>query len=161
MAAAIEAGEIFTLLLFLLEAGYSARSGSDYASILDGLLALPGVEIDAEVEQRAVDAQRELARTGHHRLPPVDLLVAAIAARHGLGILHYDADYDVLSKHKTYIPRIRERLVGPARIDRLTARRPRVAGGFRALMRNATSQEVGECGADADPLRRCARRSHR
>jgi predicted nucleic acid-binding protein len=99
VATAIEAGEIFTCLPFLLEAGYSARSGSDYASILDGLLALPGVEIDAEVERRAVNAQGELARIGHHRLPPVDLLIAALAARHGLGILHYDADYDALSKH--------------------------------------------------------------
>ena len=98
VAAAIEAGEIFTCLPFLLEAGYSARSGGEYASILDGLLALPRVEIDSEVERHAVDAQRQLARVGHHRLPPVDVLSAAIAARHGLGVLHYDADYDILSR---------------------------------------------------------------
>jgi predicted nucleic acid-binding protein len=98
VAAAIEAGEIFTCLPFLLEAGYSARSGGEYTSILDGLLALPRVEVDPEVERHAVDAQRQLARVGHHRLPPVDVLLAAIATRHGLGILHYDADYDILAR---------------------------------------------------------------
>ena len=42
---------------------------------MDGLLALPHFPIDGEVE-RALEAQRQLARAGHHRLPPVDLLVA-------------------------------------------------------------------------------------
>jgi len=98
VAEALEAGEIFTCLPFLLEAGYSARSGGDYAGMLSGLLSLPRVEIDADVEQLALDAQRNLARIGHHRMPPVDVLLAAIAARHGLGVLHYDADYDVLAR---------------------------------------------------------------
>ena len=61
-------------------------------------MALPRFHIDEGVEQRAVDAQRQLARIGHHRLPPVDLLVAAIADRHRLGILHYDRDYDLLAE---------------------------------------------------------------
>ena len=98
VAAAVEAGEVFTCVPFLLEAGYSARSSDDYGLILDRLLALPRVEIDLEVERRALEAQRQLARLGHHRLPPVDLLMGSLADRHGLGILHYDADYDVLSR---------------------------------------------------------------
>ena len=61
-------------------------------------LALPRFPVDHDVEQRALDAQRQLARVGHHRLPPVDLLVAAVADRHGLGVLHYDGDYDVLAE---------------------------------------------------------------
>ena len=44
------------------------------------------------------DAQRQLARVGHHRLPPVDLLIAALADRYQLGVLHYDHDYDVLTE---------------------------------------------------------------
>ena len=31
-----------------------------------------------------------LARAGHSRLPPIALLVAALADRHGVGVLHYD-----------------------------------------------------------------------
>jgi hypothetical protein len=45
-----------------------------------------------------VDAQRQLARRGHHRVPPIDLLVAALADRNQLGIVHYDGDYDLISE---------------------------------------------------------------
>jgi predicted nucleic acid-binding protein len=31
-------------------------------------------------------------------LPPVHLLIAALADRHGLGILRYDHDYDVIAE---------------------------------------------------------------
>ena len=30
-----------------------------------------------------------------------DLLVAALADQHGLGVLHYDADFDTLAGHTT------------------------------------------------------------
>lgn len=96
IAFALEAGHIGACLPFLLEAGYSARSADDHDELIEELLALPQVQIDEETEQRAVDAQRQLARAGHHRLPPVDLILAAIADRHGIGVLHYDADFDVL-----------------------------------------------------------------
>ena len=98
IADALEAGRIATCLPFLLEAGYSARTAREHDELLAELLALPHFRIDQEVAQRAVDAQRQLARVGHHRLPPVDLLVASIADRHGLGVLHYDRDYDLLAE---------------------------------------------------------------
>jgi predicted nucleic acid-binding protein len=92
------AAGLATCLPFLLEAGCSARNARDHAELLDELLALPHFPVDEAVEQRAIDAQRQLARAGHHRLPPVDLLVAAIADRHRLGVLHYDRDYDLLAE---------------------------------------------------------------
>jgi predicted nucleic acid-binding protein len=98
IADAIEAGRIATCLPFLLEAGYSARSARDHDALLAELLALPHFAIDSDVERSALDAQRQLARAGHHRLPPVDVLVAALAARCELGVLHYDHDYDVLAE---------------------------------------------------------------
>ena len=98
IADALEAGRIATCLPFLLEAGYSARTARDHNELLAELLALPHFHIDEEVERRAVDAQRQLARIGHPRLPPVDLIVAAIADRHGLGVLHYDRDYDLVAE---------------------------------------------------------------
>jgi predicted nucleic acid-binding protein len=48
------------------------------------------------VEDRALAAQRQLARAGHHRVPPIDLVIAALADHHGVGVLHYDRHYDVL-----------------------------------------------------------------
>jgi predicted nucleic acid-binding protein len=97
IADAIEAGRIATCLPFLLEAGYSARNARDHDAVLAELLALPHFSIDTDVERGALDAQRQLARIGHHRLPPVDLLVAALADRYELGVLHYDRDYDLLA----------------------------------------------------------------
>jgi predicted nucleic acid-binding protein len=98
IADALQAGRIATSLPFLLEAGYSARNAKDHDQLLTELLALPRFAIDGTVEQRALEGQRQLARVGHHRLPPVDLFVAAIADRHGLGVLHYDRDYDVIGE---------------------------------------------------------------
>ena len=97
VAEAIESGRIVACLPFVLEAGYSARAAADHRELIDDLLALPWAAIDETVERRAVDAQRQLARTGHHRMPPVDLLLAALAERHQLGILHYDRDYDLIA----------------------------------------------------------------
>jgi predicted nucleic acid-binding protein len=98
LADAFEAGRVATCAPFLLEAGYSARNAREHDELLRELLGLPHVSTDEVVEQHAVAAQRQLARVGHHRLPPVDLLVAAIADRHRLGVLHYDRDYDVIAE---------------------------------------------------------------
>jgi predicted nucleic acid-binding protein len=87
---------IAVCLPFLLEAGYSARSGNDHEELLDELGSIEVMPIGPEVELRALDAQAQLARVGHHRIPPVDIIIAALADRHSCGVLHYDADYDVL-----------------------------------------------------------------
>jgi predicted nucleic acid-binding protein len=81
---------------FILEAGYSARSGDDHREITGELTGLPFLAIDEEIEKRALDAQAQLARVGHHRLPVVDLLLAAIADHHEIGVLHYDGDFEVI-----------------------------------------------------------------
>lgn len=94
----LEQGRIATCLPFLLEAGYSARNGREHTTLMEELLALPQITIDDRVEARAIDAQRQLARVGHHRLPPIDAILASIADIHQLGILHYDGDYDLLNE---------------------------------------------------------------
>ncbi len=84
-------------LPFLLEAGYSARSGHERSAMMADLERLPRVEIDKDVEAVALDAQRELADIGHHRLAPADVMIAACAHLAGMGVLHYDGDYDLLA----------------------------------------------------------------
>lgn len=91
--------QLVTCLPFLLEAGYSARSGADHAAMMADLALLPRVEVDREIERTATAAQRELAEIGHHRIAPADLVIAACAHTAGLGVLHYDGDYDLLAKH--------------------------------------------------------------
>jgi predicted nucleic acid-binding protein len=80
-----------------LETGCSARSELDHDELLRELEGLPHLEIDAAIERRTLDAQAQLARAGHHRLPPVDLMLAAVADRHQMDVLHYDADYDLIA----------------------------------------------------------------
>lgn len=89
---------IVACLPFMLEAGYSARSGDGHNDLFDELASLDFLPVSLEVERRALDAQAQLARVGHHRVPPVDLLIAALADCHGVGVLHYDGDYDVLNE---------------------------------------------------------------
>lgn len=98
IASLLDEGRIVTCLPFLLEAGYSARSARGHAELLDELQALPFVRIDERVERRALEAQHQLARAGHHRLPPVDLITAALADVHEMGILHYDNDYEIVAE---------------------------------------------------------------
>lgn len=98
VAAWMDARELATCLPFLLEAGYSARSGTHRESMMDDLNRLPRIQIAPRIERRARAAQGELAKTGHHRLPPVDLILAACAEEAGAGVLHYDRDYDILAQ---------------------------------------------------------------
>ena len=86
-------------LPFLLEAGYSARSAADRQAMMSDLEPLPRVVVDREVERLALHAQRELAELGHHRLPPLDLIIAACAHRAEAGVLHYDRDFDLIAAH--------------------------------------------------------------
>lgn len=85
-----------TCIPFLLEAGYSANTKQEYRLNMGRLEQLPKVLIDREVERMAQGAQRELAKSGHHRLSPNDLIIAACAAAVNGGVLHYDRDYDLI-----------------------------------------------------------------
>jgi predicted nucleic acid-binding protein len=96
----IEEGQLGTCLPFLLEAGYSAQTTEDHRITMARLERLPHVPIDEEVEDSAQRAQHELAKAGHHRLAPIDLIIAACAdGAHGGGVLHYDRDYDLILEH--------------------------------------------------------------
>jgi predicted nucleic acid-binding protein len=99
----LDAQELGTCLPFLLEAGYSARSGAERAQMMSDLARLPRVEIDRDVEQAALEAQRELADIGHHRLAPADVIIAACAHIAGAGVLHYDSDYDILTERTSLV----------------------------------------------------------
>ena len=92
-------GELTTCLPFLLEASYSARTAADMRKVRARLDVLPHVAADSEVERLALIAQAQLADVGHHRLSPIDIMIAACAHRAGGGVLHYDRDYDLIAAH--------------------------------------------------------------
>src|SRR5689334_16704376 len=55
----VEERRLAACLPFLLEAGYSARSGSDHRKLLRRLEQLPRLPVDDAVERAALDAQYE------------------------------------------------------------------------------------------------------
>jgi predicted nucleic acid-binding protein len=111
-ASAMEADELGVTLPFLLEAGFSARTALEHNEIMGDLMALQQAKITPSVEGLALDAQADLARVGHHRLRPADILIAACAHEAGAGVLHYDRDYDVLREHTRL--RFRSEWLAPA-----------------------------------------------
>lgn len=93
------ARELATCLPFLLEAGYSAKAATDHRAMMDDFdLLYPRVKLTVATEERVVRAQGELAARGHHRLSPIDLMIAACAHEAGYGVLHYDRDYDRIAE---------------------------------------------------------------
>jgi predicted nucleic acid-binding protein len=96
LAEATDSGRVVVCLPFLLEAGFTAQNAEEHRLMMATLLGLPRVHLDPRAETVAVEAQRQLARVGHHRIPPADLMLAALADAHELGVLHYDHHYDLI-----------------------------------------------------------------
>jgi predicted nucleic acid-binding protein len=82
-----------------LEVLVSARSASDARELERDLDAFPRARMDATTFTAARATLRELAALGAHRLPIPDVLIAACAQQHGLGVLHLDRHFDLLSEH--------------------------------------------------------------
>ena len=95
------AGLVGVTDMIVMELLYSARDVADYTQIegdLDGC-AFYRVEPQDWDEGRRV--WRELLSRGsgpqHRQVGHQDLLTAAVAARHGLTIVHYDEDFDLIA----------------------------------------------------------------
>jgi len=95
----VRRGLVATCSIVDLEVLYSARSPAHYgATRADRALALELLPIEQPVLDRAVEVQAALAERGEHRgasLP--DLVIAAVAERARVTLLHYDADYDLVA----------------------------------------------------------------
>lgn len=97
----IERGLVRAATVTLLEIGYSARDPHDLRA---GLREPPVASMPVEyatpaAEDRAIEVLTLLADRGHHRAPSVpDLLIAAIAERAGLVVLHQDKDFDLIAQ---------------------------------------------------------------
>jgi len=89
-------GELAVCAAAMLEILVSARNRSDWVQMRDELGTLPRVEPADSIN--AVDLQATLADRGQHRTPIIDVMIAATAAEHGLTVLHYDRDFERLSK---------------------------------------------------------------
>lgn len=80
-----------------LEVGYSARTADEWDRLLEALAVFEPVETTAAHVQRALQVQRLLAARSQRGRKIPDLLVAAAAEALDIGVLHYDADFDLIA----------------------------------------------------------------
>ena len=96
----IEAGLVATCGVIECEVGWATRSGAEFDLVRSD--REHGYEWLATHDQdwrRALDVQGILWRTGRVRAVGFpDLLVAAVAEREQVTILHYDSDYDLIAQ---------------------------------------------------------------
>ena len=98
LAPIVEAGEAATCSIVDLEVLYSVRNFEEHRRTRRRRsLAYTKVALTEGVFDRAMDVQGELSKSGRHRVPIPDLLIAAAAEKGGLTVLHYDSDYDVIA----------------------------------------------------------------
>jgi Predicted nucleic acid-binding protein, contains PIN domain len=77
-----------------LEAGYSARSATEWDGLAAALEIFELIPTTADHILRARQVQRLLAAKHQRGRKIPDLLIAAAAEARGLTVLHYDADFD-------------------------------------------------------------------
>jgi predicted nucleic acid-binding protein len=80
-----------------LERGFSARSGTEWDALVGGLSPFPLVEVRGSDLVEALAVQRRLAAKGQRGRKLPDLIIAAIAHRLELTVLHYDADFELIA----------------------------------------------------------------
>ena len=95
----LTAGRLATCGTTTLEVLFGARTAADHARLMAAMDEayewLPTEDIDFRA---AASVQSELAARGQLRAVPIpDLLIAAVAARHRVAVLHYDADFEIIS----------------------------------------------------------------
>ncbi len=90
-------GLLSTCAVIEYEMIFGARTKTDASRIRVSLRGFDYVPCNDEEHERALWLQREALRRGFHRaLSLSDLLIAAVAQRHGLTVLHYDGDFDMI-----------------------------------------------------------------
>lgn len=99
LAPLVLGGEVATCGVIELEVLFSARNHADVVMTRKTRAALPHVDTSQLDFDRAADVLEELARSGHHRAVSIpDLLIAAVAERHKLAVLHYDKDFELIAR---------------------------------------------------------------
>jgi predicted nucleic acid-binding protein len=97
---ALSAGLLWTCPPIELEVLYSCRNVEDYLALRgERTVAYRSADLETAVGCVAVELQEALVLTGALRSAgPIDLLIAAVAIDRGLTVLHFDADFETLSR---------------------------------------------------------------
>ena len=92
------AREAYVCGITSLEVGSSARNAQEFDVLLTQLRQLEQVDVLPGDVESALVTQRSLADRGHRGRKIPDLLIAAVALRRGLTVLHYDRDVDLIAE---------------------------------------------------------------
>ena len=100
LAPLIDAGVVATCGVIEFELGWATRSSAEFDQLrIDRDAGYEWLAIHDEDWRRALDVQAALWRGGHMRAVGFpDLLVAAVAERERVTVLHYDSDYDLIAQ---------------------------------------------------------------
>lgn len=92
----VDAGLVATCGAIEVEALYSARNADEHERMrLQRSMIFFYFDTDEADWRRALEVQHLLAKSAQHRGPRVpDLIIAAVAERCDLILLHYDSDFD-------------------------------------------------------------------
>lgn len=95
----IVAGDVATCGVIELEVLFSAKNLADFTATRSELAGLPRLPIHEADFVRAADVLEHLCRAGHHRAASIpDLIIAAVAERARVSVLHYDKDFDLIAR---------------------------------------------------------------
>jgi predicted nucleic acid-binding protein len=98
LAPLIEAGLVATCTLIDLEIGFSSRTKREFNALLRERAGFERLDIEQVDWSRAQEVQAGLAAQGRTRSVGIaDLVLAAVAERHRVTLLHYDRDFDVIA----------------------------------------------------------------
>ena len=96
----IESGVVATCGVIEFELGWATRSSAEFDQVrADRDAGYEWLATLAEDWRRALDIQASLWRSGRMRAAGLpDLLIAAVAERERVTVLHYDSDYDLITQ---------------------------------------------------------------
>jgi predicted nucleic acid-binding protein len=98
LAPLISDGQVAIAGMIALELLYSARNREELRAVrAEQTLSLARVPTEEQDFDHAADIMDLLAARGQHRRPIPNLLIAAMAKRAGLTVLHHDADFDLIA----------------------------------------------------------------
>ncbi len=92
-----QAGRVARPAICDLEIGYSARNAQEWDRLMAALGSFDLVDTTTQHVTRSLQVQRLLASRSQRGRKIPDLLVAAAAEALNLVVLHYDADFDLIS----------------------------------------------------------------
>ena len=92
-------GDVAVCGVVELEVLFSAKNIADFTATRAELAGMPRLDIFESDFDRAADVLALLCRSGHHRAAGIpDLIIAAVAEREGVAVLHYDKDFDLIAR---------------------------------------------------------------